>query len=363
MNQCSTPALAADRPIDTPKDAFDRLTLLGRRWGLAAIIVGLAGSFFLFGYALIYWRYADMDFMVIYSALALNDGKPQQFFDHTAYLTILSVKLWFQWLHALGLLEAWSLSAIPPASNAPAFYPAMTGALPLVGLQFGSKGSASIGFWRRSRSGPLAAVVAAVAALAAAWAAWPLIAAGFDRALLDAAHFHPLLLGRFGLYQAALIVLIGGCMTAFAVIWRVSATETLASIFAMAAGASIALLALDLEYNTSNVIAVFNPLEKMLTFADASTTDVANGSNLFGVMLLLLDGVASVLARYSFVLHSSPRPTVFLTWLIVPGIILAWRHGEGQAAVQALALLLAAIGIDALRVRRGLKSEYFIFTA
>src|SRR5260370_41970898 len=129
MNQCSTPALAADRPIDTPKDAFDRLTLLGRRWGLAAIIVGLAGSFFLFGYALIYWRYADMDFMVIYSALALNDGKPQQFFDHTAYLTILSVKLWFQWLHALGLLEAWSLSAIPPASNAPAFDAAMTSAV------------------------------------------------------------------------------------------------------------------------------------------------------------------------------------------------------------------------------------------
>jgi hypothetical protein len=53
---------------------------------------------------------------------------------------------------------------------------------------------------------------------------------------------------------------------------------------------------------------------------------------------------------------------VFLTWLIVPGIILAWRRGEGHAAIQTLALLLAAIGIDALGVRRGLKSEYFIFT-
>ena len=71
---------------------------------------------------------------------------------------------------------------------------------------------------------------------------------------------------------------------------------------------------------------------------------------------------ASVLARYTFVLHSSPRPTVFLTWLIVPGIIVAWRRGERLAAIQALALLLAAIGIDALGIRRGLKSEYFIFT-
>ena len=33
-----------------------------------------------------------------------------------------------------------------------------------------------------------------------------------------------------------------------------------------------------------------------------------------------------------------------------------------QAAVQALCLLAAAIGIDALGVRRGLKSEYFVFT-
>src|SRR6266849_4069015 len=467
MNHSSTPASTTAPQIDAAKDAFDRVTLLGWRWGLAAIVGGLAASFFLFGYALIYWRKADMDFMVIYNALVLNDGKPQLFFDHTAYLTILSVKFWFQLLHALGLLDAYSLATMPSAANTAAFDAAMTGAvragrvlawliatgcvlifaglvgyvvrdwrvamlatlafafsggavhsrilrselvaacpvifallllivvgrragvarplamaaaaalcvlglenkvqailligaLPLVILPFGAATSASVAFWNNPRSGWMATAIAAIAAVAAASAAWPLIAIGFDRALLDAAHFHPLLLGRFGIYQAALLVLVGGCMTAFAVIWRVSATETLASIFAMAAGASIALLALDLEYNTSNVIAVFNPLEKMPTFADASTTDVANGSNLFGVMLLLLDGAASVLARYSFVLHSSPRPTVFLTWLIVPGIILAWRRGERQAAVQALALLLAAIGIDALGVRRGLKSEYFI---
>jgi hypothetical protein len=183
-----------------------------------------------------------------------------------------------------------------------------------------------------------------------------------DRALLDAAHFHPLLLGRLGLYQATLLALIAGCMIAYAAIWRISAAETVASMFAVAAGASIALLALDLQYNPNNVIAVINPLEKMLSFADANTTDAANGSSLSAILLLLVDGVASVLARYTFVLHSSPRPTVFLTWLIVPGIIVAWRRSERLAAIQALALLLAAIGIDALGVRRGLKSEYFIFT-
>ncbi len=469
MNQSPTPASVSAPQIVAARDAFDRLTFLGWRGGLVAIVAGLAASFFLFGYALIYWRNADMDFMVIYNALALNDGKPQTFFDHTAYLTILSVKSWFRLLHGLGLLDAWSLSAIPPASDIGAFDTAMTGAvragrvlawliatgsvlifaslirlivrdwrvallatfafafsggiavhsrilrselvaacpvifalmilivagrrasiarplaialaaglcvlglenkvqaillvaaLPLLMLPFGSAAGASVGFWNQARSGWPAVVVAA-AAIAAAWAAWPLIVTGFDRSLLDAAHFHPLLFGRFGVYQTALLALIGGCMIGYAAIWRVSATETLASMFAVAAGASIALLVLDLEYNTGNVIAVFNPLEKMLAFADASTADVANGSSLSGVFLLLLDGVVSVLARYSFVLHSSPRPTVFLTWLIAPGIVYAWRRGERQTAIQALMLLLAAIGIDALGVRRGLKSEYFIFT-
>ena len=162
----------------------------------------------------------------------------------------------------------------------------LIGALPLLILPFGSAASASVAFWRdmRDRAG-WPRCVAAIAAMAAAWAAWPLIATGFDRALLDAAQFHPLLLGRFGIYQAALLVLIGGCMIAYAAIWRVSAAETLASMFAIAAGASIALLVLDLEYNTSNVIAVFNPLEKMLTFADAGTADAANGSSLSGILL------------------------------------------------------------------------------
>ncbi|SHJ33592.1 hypothetical protein SAMN05444159_0351 [Bradyrhizobium lablabi] len=470
MNQISNPALTTAPKNDATRDAFDRLTFLGWRWGLAAIVGGLAVSFFLFGYALIYWRNADMDFMVIYNALALNDGKPQLFFDHTAYLTILALKAWFQLLHGLGLLDAYSLSAMPPASNPAAFDAAMSsavragrvlafliatgcvlifaalarlmlrdwrvaliatlafafsggvavhsrilrselvaacpvifalmllivagrratptrplalaaaaalcvlglenkvqailliGALPLMVLPFGSGNSAGVAFWRQSRLRWLLTGIAALAAIAAAGAAWPLIATGLDRALLDAGQFHPLLLGRFGIYQVALATLIGGCMTAYAMIWRVSAAETLASMSAVIAGAAIALLVLDLDYNTSNVIAVINPLEKMLTFADTTTTDAANGSNLLSIFLLLFDGVGSVLARYTFVLHSSPRPTVFLTWLIVPGIILAWRRGERLVAIQALVLLLGAIGIDSLGVRRGLKSEYFIFT-
>jgi hypothetical protein len=470
MDQSSTRASTPRPQISAAQDALDRLIFLGWRWGLTAIVAGMAASFVLFGYALIYWRNADMDLMVIYNALVLNDGKPQQFFDHTGYITILSVKVWLRLLHALGLLGSYSLSAIPPVSDPSAFEAAMTaavragrvlafliasscvlvfaalmrvivrdwrvaliatfafafsggvavhsrilrtelvaacpvifalliliaigrrasvarplgmavaaalcvfglenkvqailliGALPVLILPFGSAQGASVAFWRHPRSGWAAAIMAAVAAMAAAWAAWPLIVTGFDRALLDAAQFRPLLLGRFGIYQAALIVLIGGCMIVYAMIWRISAAETLASMLAIAAGALLALLALNIEYNAGNVIAVFNPLEKMLAFADADTAAAVGGSGPSGILWLLLDGIASVLARYSFVLHPSPRPTVFLIWLIVPGIISAWLRGERQTAIQALLLLLAAAGIDALGVRRGLKAEYFIFT-
>jgi hypothetical protein len=470
MDQSPTRASAPRPQISAAQDALDWLTFLGWPWGLTAIVAGMAASFVLFGYALIYWRNADMDLMVIYNALVLNDGKPQLFFDHTGYITILSVKVWFRLLHALGLLGGYSLSAIPPVSDPSAFEAAMTnavragrvlafliasgcvlvfaalmrvivrdwrvaliatfafafsggvavhsrilrtelvgacpvifalliliaigrrasvarplgmavaaalcvfglenkvqailliGTLPVLILPFGSAQGASVAFWRHPRSGWTAAIMAAVAAMAAAWAAWPLIVTGFDRALLDAAQFHPLLFGRFGLYQAALLVLIGGCMIAYAMIWSVSAAEMLASMSAIAAGALLALLALNIEYNAGNVMAAFNPLEKMLAFADADTAAAVRGSGPSGIPWLLLDGIASVLARYSFVLHPSPRPTVFLIWLIVPGIITAWLRGERQTAIQALVLVLAAAGIDALGVRRGLKSEYFIFT-
>jgi hypothetical protein len=451
-------------------DALAPLTFLGWWPGLAGIVLSLAASFFLFGYAVAYWRNADMDFMVIYNALVLNDGKPQQFFDHTGYLTILTVKVWFEMLHGLGLLNSYSLSSMPPASDPHGFDVAMTSAvragrllawliatvsvlvfagliravvrdwrvalvatfafafsggiavherilrtelvaacpvifalmilivvgrrasltrplwialatalcvlglenkvqaillvaaLPVPLLPFGCTTSASVPFWRNSRSAFALAIVSIVAAAVAVGLASPLIATGFDRTLLDAAGFHPLLLGRFGIYQAALLLLIGGCMLVYAAIWRVSAAETLTSIAAVVAGASVALLALNLDYNASNVIAVFNPLEKILKFADAGTAAAANQSGVSDIFWLLLDGIASVAARYSFVLHSSPRPTVFLTWLIVPGIVYAWMKGERQVAIQALLLLMVAVGIDALGVRRGLKSEYFIFT-
>ena len=465
-------ATSVNTPSDTgaekaSRDAFVCLTQFGWRGGIAAILIGLTLSFFLAGYFVIYWRNADMDFMIVYTALAMNDGKPQVFVDHPAYLTILSVKAWFAAMHALGLFDAWKLSAIPTALNLPAFDEAMTSAiragrivafltgiafvtiyaalirhvvrdwrvallttfafafsggvavqlrilrsemiagclfafaflvlvivakratswrpltvaaaaalcvlgmenkvqiilliaaLPVLMLPMGSPASASTAFWDNSARAWLAMTASIVIAALAVMLALPIVRAGLDPA---ATSLKPLLAGRFGVYQIMLLGWIATGMVAFAAIWRVSVTETLTAFFAAIAGACFALLALNIQYNIGNVVAVINPIEKMLAFADTPVTSAVGGGALLASLQLLLDGVISVLKRYSFVLFTSPRPTVFLVWLIVPGIVYAWRRGEKQVALQAALLMLAAVGVDALGVRRGLKTEYFIFT-
>src|SRR4029077_15547396 len=130
---------------------------------------------------------------------------------------------------------------------------------------FGSEDSKSVAFWNNTASSWVAVAVAATAAAAVAWAASPLVAVGWDRTLLDAAQFHPLLLNRFGIYQMALAVLIGGCMVAYAAIWRISTAQTLASGFALVAGSLLALLFLELDDNPRDLISVVNRRQKMLT--------------------------------------------------------------------------------------------------
>ncbi|WP_424631868.1 hypothetical protein [Bradyrhizobium sp. SYSU BS000235] len=464
-----TPVVAASAQ-ETRPDAFKRLTPFGWTGGIAVILACLTASFFLAGYFVIYWRNADMDFMIVYNALVLNDGKPQAFFDHPSYFTILSVKVWFQFMHALGLLDAWKLSSIPSALNLPAFDAAMTSAiragrvvawlttsvfvlayaalakhlvrdwrvalfstfafafsggiavhmrilrseliagclftfafmiliivgrkatswrplaiaaaaalcvlgmenkvqailliaaLPALLLPFGTPTSASTTFWDNSARAWLAAIAAAVIAGVLFYFAYPLILAGLDPAAIAVAQLHPIIGGMFGIYQIALMVWIGLGMIVYAAWWRVSLSETVAGLFAVIAGASLGLLALYLQYDAQNVVAVINPIEKMLVFADAPVTTAVDGGKAFATISLLFNGMVAVLKRYSFVLFSSPRPTVFLTWLIAPGIVYAWLKGERQVALQASLLLLAAIGIDALGIRRGLKAEYFLFT-
>ena len=61
----------------SPARSLERLTRFGWTGSLAIILATLTASFFLLGYFAIYWRSADMDLMVVYNAIVMNDGKPQ----------------------------------------------------------------------------------------------------------------------------------------------------------------------------------------------------------------------------------------------------------------------------------------------
>jgi hypothetical protein len=98
MDQRFATAVTLQPQLSASPDTLDRLSVTGWRGGLAALVAGLVLSFLLFGYFVIYWRNADMDFMVIYNAFLLNDGKPQHYFDHPAYITILALSSWFRLL-------------------------------------------------------------------------------------------------------------------------------------------------------------------------------------------------------------------------------------------------------------------------
>ena len=459
-------ALPAERSC-LPQDTLARLTPLGWRGGLIALVLALALSFFVFGYFAIYWRNADMDLVVVYNALVLNDGRPQEFFDHPGYLMILSVKYTYQALHAIGLLDAYSLSTIPSASNVAAFDVAMTDAvrvgrlvalgtaivavlafaalirpvlrdwrvallatwafafsggvavemrilrsemiagsmvilalliliaqcrrasrwrplfvgavaflcalglenkvhviallmaLPILALAFGEFAARSVSFWRLS---PLAWGVAAGTGVVAAlliWLVQPILAAGFDPANLSASGIERPLFVKFGAYQVALLAYTAAAVILFAITRKVSAAETLTALFALAGGGALGLLALDIIFNPADAVAVLNPIEKMLTFSELPAT---TSSSVSGVIVAFAGNFIWVLKRYTFVLYTSARPTIFVLWLVLAGIVYALRMRKWQLAVQAALLVSLAAFIDTLGVSRGLKSEYFVFS-
>lgn len=447
-------------------DALQPLTLLGWRGGLITIFVGLLLTYPVFSYPVPYWRHGDMDLTSIYNAFLLNDGKPQEYFDHPAYFNIVLTALWLKALHAVGLIQAYSLSTMPPASDGAAFAAAMTQAvragrlltmllalgtvgvfaflirriiadwriallatfalalsggvalhldrlrsellsampvifavivligtarratpwrplwlglagllcvlgldnkvqailliagLPVMLLPFGSTATASVAPWQSLRSSlaPIAAL--AVATALAAWAAAPVIVAGLDPELIRTIHmqpFHGLPYGTIGL--AILTWLVIG-MLVFAFVWRVSPAETLASVLAVALGAFVALLALKIVWHPANAAAVINPIERMMSYA----IPYDSNANLQKLGSSLLTDIGLLLARLSYVLHTSFRPAVFLMWLVIPGVVYAWIKGERTLALQTGALMAVVFGIDLLGTRRGLKPEYWIYT-
>jgi hypothetical protein len=118
-----------ERATDTVIALVDRLPALDYKnllfpplWtGLTRIYLGMAVSLLLFGFFYPYWRFADMDFMLAYQGLLFNDGRPQEYFDHTAYPYYLAVGAWYWLCHWLGVLPIHALSELPSSRDVAAF--------------------------------------------------------------------------------------------------------------------------------------------------------------------------------------------------------------------------------------------------
>jgi hypothetical protein len=452
--------------------SFDRLFPFHRTTALALILGGSVASFFLFGFWYPYWRAADMDFIMIYNAWLLNAGLPQEYFDHPAYLTIVSLSLWFRLLHAIGMLAAHALPELPPAGDSAQYASAWKAAvqsarllslaislafiatfylllrrlvrdwrvaiigtialafsgglamhariirtellagalstsaillaliaaqtprmrarclllgaasalltlalenkvqtllivcaLPLIALPFGCRCDRTRLFWEHPPRALSFVGVLVSAAILLAWSAAPLIVLALSPGALSVASLRPLATAP-GTYQVALALWIGSGILAFAVVWHVPALETVATIAAVVAGCALGLLALELYYLPQNVIVVLNPVEAMFMWAAESQRDLRAAQSLFSAEMArhVLEGFLGMLARRTFILHSSPRPAIFLEWLVIAGAILAYRKGERRLVLQVGTLLAAAWGIDTIAMLRGLKIEYFIFT-
>lgn len=107
-------------------NGFQRLVLFNWTNGLLVTLGGLTVSFLLCGFWYPYWRIADMDLLVVYNAFLLNDGLPQEFFDHPGYLSIVLLSFWLRFLHAVGILHVHALSELPRIADAAGFADALT---------------------------------------------------------------------------------------------------------------------------------------------------------------------------------------------------------------------------------------------
>ena len=232
-------------------------------------------------------------------------------------------------------------------------------ALPVLLAPFGPE-TVQCTFWKRSPAALAAAGVGVLAALAAVWAASGLIGFGLATYATPTLSLPHLAL-RGTTYWTLIALWLGLGMVTYTVVWRVPPLEALTSACAVAVGISVGLLALYLRYQPNDVMVVFHPLEQMYVWGSSTAPQLANGS--FGARLMYLIGaLGGLLARGTFFLSSSPRPTIFLEWFVIAATVYAWRRGERRVVLQVCALMATVYGVDMLGMARGLKQEYFLLT-
>lgn len=236
-------------------------------------------------------------------------------------------------------------------------------AWPLVVLAFGLRADERAPLWRRPAAAAAMLAVLSVLVVIAAIPAASLVAAALQQRETSEFPMLPPLFGIVGFYQAVLAAYVAGAVVAFALIWRVGVLETLATLLAVALGVALGLLSMTLRPHPQNAVTVVNFLDIMFTWAAASDPALRAGGAvaISRVLWSLLAGIYEVFAHITFVLHTSSRTTMFLIWIIIAGLVFAWRRGQRALVGQVTLLLLVAFGLDLVATFRGAKIEYGIF--
>jgi hypothetical protein len=239
-------------------------------------------------------------------------------------------------------------------------------ALPVLLLPFGpdtsEKSALRRGFWDSLRRSWPALAISVAIALLAVYLARNLLILGFADVGATGLPLSPLGVDA-RTYWAAVAIWIGLGMAAYGIVWRTAALETLTAMFAAIAGCMIGLLGLYACYNPNNVIVVFHPLETMLAYGAGSDPRLASTTFFSATRLeFLLDAIGGIVARRTFFLSSSARPTIFLEWFVIAGIIIAIRRREWHLVLCVGALMLTDWAVDTLDMGRHLQLPYFLFT-
>ncbi len=188
-------------------------------------------------------------------------------------------------------------------------------ALPVLLLPFGPDAARQHGFWDMPRRAWPALAASVAIALLAGYLAKDIVSYGLS--------YNTILWGLVAAW-------LGFGMIVYWIVWRVTPLEALAAMFAALAGAMIGLLAFYARYNPTDVAIVFNPLATMFSWAAASYPQLAAGDTVLSANRLefLAEAVAGVIAKRTFILSPSSRPTIFVEWFVIAATVVAIRRGE-----------------------------------
>ena len=138
-------------------------------------------------------------------------------------------------------------------------------------------------------------------------------------------------------------------------------TEALASAACIVGGVALGLLPLYIHRETLVVATVINPMDSMLPYL-SDAAGHCNAGSCGNLVALFFHSLRAMFRYQTFVLHTSPRPEIFLEWFVIAGIVFAFRRGERKTAWQAAFIIATVWGIDTLQASRWLKQDYFNYT-